>query len=59
MDGTIRERALEEAVDLTRAALSSSAGNACAVAHPDDAVEFLDATYRKLCELWDEAVTDD
>lgn len=59
MDASVKQRALEQAVELTKTALASPTGNNCAVAHPDNAVKFLEDTYRKLVELWGEAVTSD
>ena len=57
MDASVKQRALEQAVELTKTALASPTGNNCAVAHPDSAVKFLEDTYRKLVELWGEAIT--
>lgn len=59
MDRVLKQKALEQAVELTKVALSSPTGNACAIAHPDSATKFLDETYRKLCELWDESMSED
>ena len=59
MDASIKQRALEQAVELTKTALASPTGNNDAVAHPDSAVKFLDGAYRKLVELWDDAMTSD
>lgn len=59
MDSLLKQKALEEAIELTKVALSSPTGNACVIAHPDTATKFLDEAYRKLCELWEDSTSDD
>lgn len=44
MDASVKQRALEQAVELTKTALASPTGNNCAVAHPGNAVKFLEDT---------------
>lgn len=58
MDSMLKQKALKEAIELTKVALSSPTGNACAVAHPELATQFLDETYRKLCELMEDSTSD-
>lgn len=59
MDSDIKQKALEDAIELTKVALSSPTGNACVVAHPEAVTKFLDDAYSKLCNLWQDAVSDD
>lgn len=44
MDASVKQRALEQAVELTKTTLASPTGNNCAVAHPGNAVKFLEDT---------------
>lgn len=50
----IKEKALGEAIELTRVAMSSN-GQINLVAAPDAVCDFVERVYRKLCELDDEA----
>lgn len=59
MNHVHKQKALEEAVELTKVALSSPTGNAAVITRPESATKFLDDVYRKLCELWDESSIDD
>lgn len=59
MDSLLKQKALVEAIELTKVALSSPTGNACVVAQPEAAAKFLDGTYRKLCELWEDSTSND
>lgn len=54
----IKQTALGEAVDLAKVAFGSCAGSVAPFVRPENAVEFLDVVYHKLCELHADSLTD-
>lgn len=50
----IKEKALSEAIELTRVAMSSN-GQINLVAAPNAVCDFVEEVYKKLCELHDKA----
>ena len=59
MDTEIKQKALADAIKLTGEALASTTGNNDHVAHGDNAAAFLETVYRKLAELYADAVNGD
>lgn len=49
--GQEEARLLDQAVELTKAALESPTGNLACIAHPEDAAKFLETIHEKLVEL--------
>jgi len=55
MDSTLKKMALKQAVELTQHAVDATVGGTQAIYKPEVTVEYLGATYKKLCELYDDA----
>lgn len=58
MDSTIKQQALEEAIELTKVALASNPLTDSHIAREVCATDFVEAMYKKLCELHENALTD-
>ena len=58
MDPIIKKQALKEAIKLTEVALASNPVQDSNILRDDCAANFVEAMYKKLCDLHEDAMTD-